>query len=1122
MSEHILPRQHLVRSLRADLVGPFRPAEDGQPDTFVETLELPPSRWYLTGFLVPAEGEAWDEVPTEDEELAAGSDEDDEETTGSEPEPRQKKRLPSSLGMSVLLPPGETTDTIQVTLRYADYHPIEVEQEGKKRKKKHWQRDPRPAVQIELPLDPAVVSAGITREGTGGLWIGGKLGTAEAPGLAKGTRALSLFVVNRRQPGEKGSHDSQYIFQVQLELGYAGGFVARPDQRDELSDEWDSRVADLQFRGRCEHAVGHGVSVEVPPSQNPVTIVRTTWLPSCEVPLVVTREIAGVNTRMADLGSLANGQVARTTLLPLIDAYRAWIATQASADVGSTGRTETRDALVERANQACKRIEAGIELLATDPEVLEAFCLANQAMHEAALKRFGPDSAPSWRLFQLAYVLMSLPGIADPRSPDRDIVDLIFFPTGGGKTEAYLGVIAFTLLLRRLRGQERPDHGLGVAVILRYTLRLLTLDQLGRAATLICALDLLRQKIPDKLGSERFAAGLWVGRSATANTIKDVSQAITEYKNNPSAKAGSPFPLTHCPWCGAKLDSNSLELKPSKSKPERVVVACTARDCEFTAARNPDGLPVVFVDEQVYRELPCFILATVDKFAMLPWRGETGMLFGRAFARQGNELYGPLDSVPPNATRVPDGLLPPELIVQDELHLISGPLGTMVGLFETVIEALCLRQHDGVGLRPKILASTATVKRAAQQVRALFGRNDLAVFPPPGIEDNETFFAEVDRDNPGRLYLGVAAPGRSMKSVSAKVYSALLAAAQHAYDPKGAADQSADAYTTLVGYFGSLRELGGTRRLVEDQVRTLTSMAEQRRPLDHAGPHPWFKNRTIHFEPVELTSRESTGRIKESRARLAKPYCDKERVDVLLASNMISVGLDIDRLGLMVVCGQPKTTSEYIQATSRVGRDRRWPGLVVTTHNLFRPRDRSHYEHFVAYHQSFYRHVESMSLTPYSGPALERGLAGALVALTRLLDPDLTRPESAMALEHKPEEFRKRIAKIIAARAQGQPSVSASGLDQLSAELAQRCNNLFDAWLCIIERAKEGAGSRCYSRFDREHPGKPLLYMVIDEELPTPGTDDHKFAAPTSMRDVELNVHLWMDRQKLGRRSNDA
>ncbi len=1118
------PRAHLLATLHADLVGPF---DAGDP---TELLELPPSRWYLTGFLAPIAARDHEDPNADDDIQTRVEDDDDESESAAEPQAKQRNLFPASMGLSVLLPPADITETLEATVSFAEYTIEEIEpEEPGKRAKRHWRRAPRGPFAITVRLDPEALDAGFDVPGVDGIWLGGKLGIADS--VAPGTRALSLFLVNRREPGEKGRVDEQFVFQVQLALASPRGFVPRANQADQLADDWDRRLADLQFRDRAEWAVGHNVSVDVPPQDGPIRRLCTTWIPRHEVRSIVTREHDTVDTRMEALSAVPDGERARAILLPLVDAYRAWITQQRALDMGPTAgatagtadarirRADTRDELMRRAEAACDRMRAGIDLLATEPDIFEAFRLANRAMAMSARQR-SPDRytdgrEPRWRLFQLAFVLQSLRGLHDPAHADRDIVDLIYFPTGGGKTEAYLGVIAATLVLRRLRGIARLDGGLGVAVLLRYTLRLLTLDQLGRAATLVCALEVIRKERPETLGDVRFAVGLWVGRSATANTMAQVKDKITEYKNSSSKNAPSPFPLTRCPWCGQELDRGSFELKPTLKDPQSVVVGCLRRTCAFSPSTNREGIPVLFVDEQIYAELPSFVVATVDKFAMLPWRGETGMLFGRVTSRVGGRFFGPGERNPKGATLLPSGLRPPELIVQDELHLISGPLGTMVGLYETAIDWLATyRTTDGAPVRPKVIASTATVRRAQQQIQSLFGRDRMQLFPPQGVDDSETWFATVARDKPGRLYVGVAASGQSLKGILLRAYVDLLTAASRVYDTKGPPDQLADAYMTVVGYFNSLRELGGMRRLVEDDVRGRSSKIEKRVPLSHTGPHPWSRNRPVQAEPVELTSREPTAKIAEAKARLEKRFADKDHVDVVLASNMISVGVDIDRLGVMVVAGQPKTTSEYIQASSRVGRQS--PGFVVTCFNLARPRDRSHYERFTAYHDAFYRFVEAQSLTPFSGPALDRGLAGTVVAMTRLSDPGMTPPGAVMDIaQHR--ATADRAVDALADRAAHQPGLAAP--DATKTYVAKRGRNVIDAWERVMKvSAEEAAAKRKYSRLERDAPGKALLFTVIDEDQPEENSDAAKFSAPMSMRDVEPSVHVWIERGRLGGR----
>jgi hypothetical protein len=1125
-------REHLVRALQADLIGPF---DAGHPDA-VEELPLAPSRWYLTGFLAP-EGAAEDDAPPDDE-FDAGNDEDDDDSATEKPDPKPRMRAPASLGLSVLLPPGDASDTITVTLRYADYLCVPAEQpegegenaEPARKPKARWRRVPQARVSIDLPLDPKVLPVGWKVPESRGIWILGHLQETSAPGLEPGTRALALFVVNRRGAEQvKARQDEQVIFQVELGIRFAGGLVPRPNRRDEHATDWDDKVADLQYRDRMEYAVGHGVSAEAFVEASIVTGARTCWIPRATVPRVVTHELPDVTTEMDALAALTDAGAARQALDPLVAAYGVWLEQQRGLDVVASERRKTQEALLLQAERCRSRIARGIALLEEDPDVFAAFRLANRAMAMSARRR-SPDryeggQQPRWRLFQLAFLLLNVAGIAVEGHEDRDVVELIFFPTGGGKTEAYLGVIAFTLILRRLRGACRPDRGLGVAVLLRYTLRLLTLDQLSRAATLMCALEMLRRAPPGetpeaaRLGDVRFSIGLWVGRSATANTMDQVAEKITEYKNSTSTSAPSPFPLPECPWCNKPLKKDSLTLVPNRTQPREVVVGCSSFSCDFAPSKNPGGIPVLFVDEPIYRELPCFLIATVDKFAMLPWRGETGALFGRVHAHSGREFFGPMDGTagPKGREKLPEGLRPPELIVQDELHLISGPLGTMVGLYETAIDALCTYAPEGAKpRRPKILASTATVRRAREQIRSLFGRAH-AVFPPPGIDDTDNFFARVDPGPGGRLYIGVAAPGRAMKAILLRTYVGLLGAAQRCWSPgpRMPANEAADPYMTIAGYFNSLRELGGMRRLVEDEVRSRSSKNEERRPLGLDGAHPWLANRDLSGEPVELTSRESTYRIAESKSRLGKPHADSKHVDVLLASNMISVGVDIDRLGLMVIAGQPKSTSEYIQASSRVGRNPEKPGLVVTVFNCHKPRDRSHYERFTAYHESFYRFVEATSLTPFSGPALERGLAGVLVAMIRLLDPAMTPADAVMAIEPHRAAAERAVRALAERGARERPGLDGAAFEDLAETLTQRGKNLLDAWQTIIARSREGAAKRRYSALDRHSSGKPLIYSALDEDIPPPGSDEAKFVASTSMRDVEASVHLWRQRRNL-------
>jgi hypothetical protein len=643
-------RKHLCEALYADLIGPSQGAAH-HPDSR-ELLPVRPTSWYLTGFLAPEEGR--DEDPEADEgSMGMGDDVSAEEANAEEQEPKQRKFYPASFGVSVLLPSAASCKQISAEVSFAQY--IREKQNldiNPDRPKTCWRRVPQAPVSVDVPLDASVIRDGIAVPNAQGVTLRGQLveiTEAARLGLPVGTRALSLFLVNRQpvRGDEQAARDEATLFQVQMTLRCEGGFVPRPDQRGQASnDDWDARVLELQYRNQAEIAVGHNVAVKpIFDKDGLCRQVQTRWIPKAEVALVDARRLDNVVISMDDLAKLDSREAIDQALSQLPLAYRRWIDdTLRGTKLDSEDRQGTRDALVARAEQAASRIEEGIRLLKEDAEVLQAFRLANDAMAKASRQRTPDRGTPTWRLFQLAFLLYNLAGAANAKHADRKTVDLIFFPTGGGKTEAYLGVIAFTLLLRRLRGQSRDDKGLGVAVLLRYTLRLLTLDQLERATALICALEVLRRQDTALLGQERFAMGVWVGASTTPNRMSDLADQLSEYRNG--RLKNLPSPLQSCPWCQKALTADSLDLRPSQTKAERVAVRCMNHgDCPF-ANPDKDGIPLVFVDEQVYRELPCFVIATVDKFAMLPWRGKAATLFGRVQATAEGRFYGAGDKAP--------------------------------------------------------------------------------------------------------------------------------------------------------------------------------------------------------------------------------------------------------------------------------------------------------------------------------------------------------------------------------------------------------------------------------------------------------------------------------------------
>lgn len=1132
MTDSVEVRASMVDALRLDLVGPTNDHPFAR-----EVLPDPPQQWYATGFLVPRDEPKEERLddPSADEDIDAGDAEAQCEGQ-TDRIPAQKGHLPSSLGVTFLVPEGCLS--LDVSVEWGDYHWVgdrkAVNKDGSDSALEAdevpmpelpegahvvpdgvfgYTRVPRTRIETISVEDLSGILASKEVESSEGLKIQTMVRRVDGRHL-QGTRSVSLFLVNERlpQPARGRSYEGM-AFQARLVVMCREGFVPRPDLRGHVRGklDWDERLADLHYRDCYEFAVGHGTSVFWKTDDGFCREIRTEWIPEATVERVDPASLdGGVDLTMTGLGGLDSTAAVESALAPLIPLYRAWIASENAKRTGlGEARSATADVLVSDAKEACIRIEKGIALLKSDPQVLKAFATANRAMARAARKR-RPNVEPAWRPFQLAFFLLNLRGIAEPGSDDRKIVDLLFFPTGGGKTEAYLGLAAFTLVLRRLRRPDRVVHGVtipesaGVTILMRYTLRLLTLDQMGRAAALMCALELERDK-DTSLGSWPFEIGLWVGSAATPNRMgsQGDSGSQTAIARHNAFQSGSrkesPIPLGTCPWCGEPLTRDSFHLIPDRRNPSNLVVTCGNPTCEFGGDRT---LPIVSVDEPIYRRLPAFLLATVDKFAALPWTAECGALFGKVSHFDPNVGFtGPADTKR-SGSLLPQGLLPPELVIQDELHLISGPLGTIAGLYEIAVEALS-RGKDGA--LPKIVASTATVRRADRQIRSLFGRPQASIFPPPGIDRTDSFFARTTPSSvkPGRLYVGVAAPGRNFKVLQMRVARTLLS---HSYahwlrHPKTAANP-ADPYVTLLGYFNALRELGGFRRIAEDEILSvLEHYGNHRRRWTGSDPDRLFVDRKLDQMVQELTSRVSTSEVADTKVALARSFHENSALDMALATNMISVGLDISRLGLLTVHGQPKSSAEYIQATSRVGRAEGKPGLVVTMLNVAKARDRSHYEHFRAWHQSFYRSVEPTSITPFSPRALDRALAGSLVGLARHLHPDMVPSQGAQAIESHRSDLETAESLFEARVRQAQDGMETdNAVDRVRAS----CKSLLDDWDKIAKEAAKNNGLRYES-------GERLLRDPLDPELKKVSKESRRFRAARSMRDVEPTVNIWVE-----------
>jgi hypothetical protein len=952
--------------------------------------------------------------------------------------------------------------------------------------------------------------------------------------------------------------------------------------------DFEERHLALLFRDSLEYASGRNVatSAQVRPRERRAWKLATTWLPAYDIPQTVapkaqdTPLLAGLELGMDRLAELPLAELT-TTLLPLAEGYAAWL-NQRRADIACLPAhlQDTADEAVRRAELIAGRIRAGIDLLGTPGEVpLDAFRFANRAMalqrlhsdivrlrtsnpalsFHAAMQQVNEDDPPAWRPFQLAFVLLNLPALTDPASPERlvgldGVVDLLFFPTGGGKTEAYLGLVAYTLSVRRLQGpmgsgSERRSGADGVGVLMRYTLRLLTAQQFQRAATLICACEQLRPK-DHRLGDRPFRIGLWVGAKVSPNWYTEAATQVEQAREGRNVRS-SALQVVNCPWCGTELRADR-DLYPDRTF-RRVIIYCGDPDgeCPFSRRRSggPEvhplnrGLPVLTVDEEIYRLTPSLVIATVDKLAQLPWQGYPGMLFGRVsrWCPRHGYRHGDMDhkidcgdhhNRKPNAEAVDSQpvvrLRPPDLIICDELHLIAGALGTTVGLFEAAVDELCTWQFQNRMAGPKIVASTATVKRAAEQALQLFARN-LAIFPPPVLDTGDTFFSRtepVSPQSPGRRYLGVCAHGVRLKSAEIKLEEILLLAGQYLFDQH---EKAADPYLTVVGYFNATRELAGMRRYLDDDIATRIRRNGHRRGL---------ADRLAAMKPMltvqELTSRVSSAAIGQAlqqlevefdpavdstaaleamrqevwaaRAEKREPQLPPKRepgpADVVLATSMLQVGVDVPRLGLMVVTGQPKNTAEYLQATGRIGRDPQRPGLVVTLYNWARPRDLAHYEHFEHYHATAAMQVEALSVTPYARRALDREFAGTFVAAIRNLDERYSCNRDAYDVPLDGELVRG-----VRERMRQRASLASAGASfDGGAYLDEKAKTLLDEW----ERRRDLPGFRL--GYQAAKTGTENITGLLD---PPDQGGWTLLTAGMSMRETENEINLLLPSQTL-------
>jgi len=930
-------RDLLVRRLCEDLVG---------PRAINEILSDRPTDVYLTGILWPQRTEMAGE---DDDTLATGgmAAGGDGQSNEADSVPANSVQKPCVAGISFCAV-AEDKPVAAVQVQFGRYVLKETE-EGKR-----WERK-----QIAVDLVSFDLSPGNRRHNLEDQNPDAAGAQLHIRSIASEDRYLiTLSLINNTPPGE-GRDDLEMaaMFQTGLYIAPASGtrLVPRPatrgeSQRPDMSDA-DERSNGLLFRNVHEFASGHVCAaswgtVTRTDGALPVTDrVSTTWLPSSVVPGVnpngheVFAALGkdGFDPLSASALATAEEPVLRAGLKALCECYAKWLEQQRRKELSLlTGEQAiTAKANLEQCAVVLDRMEKAVDEICDDARLRRAFQLSNLAMHTQ--HQWDPEKSQRgdlrWRPFQLGFLLLSAVSAAKREHNDRETMDLLWFPTGGGKTEAYLALIAMVAFYRRL--SPDPADRQGVAALMRYTLRLLTTQQFARSAAMIMACEAIRAgkvAAPEGLplqGDEAFSIGLWVGGEASPNSRANAYAALQGAR-----ELASPEQLAECPACHQRLHWTQA----SVASP--VIPKCENAKCLLTGA-----LPVWTVDEDVYVQRPTLLVGTVDKFAQIVRRPETNSLFG-----------------------VSSGS-PPDLIIQDELHLISGPLGTVAGVYEAAFDIL----FSTDGRYPKVIGSTATIRRASEQVLHLFDRT-ACQFPPPAVNHDDSGFAVLDPKSTGRRYVGVSTAGRSAKFTLQAVAASLLQSAAAAFSDDG----HKDPYWTLLGYFNSLRELGGALVLMQDDVTDSIRLYSTARGETARAMH----------NVEELTSRRTQEEILDMLGKLAVKAGQPGVLDTVLATNMVSVGVDIPRLGLMVVNGQPKAIAEYIQATSRVGRGS-VSGLVVSILNNAKARDRSRFETFCGWHQTLYRDVEATSVTPFASRARDRALHAALVAAVRHLAPGM-------------------------------------------------------------------------------------------------------------------------------------
>lgn len=1291
-------REVVVSDLIRNILGPR-----GGPN---EVIAGSPVAEYITGVLAPADAcvEAKDPETTLDEAIVSRATASGEEIHAhSEEDADTGQDVPASSLLSPVLDPKRTPSSMGITFAVSCPRVPKLDicvtwggYAASAAGRDHWERSPRYFV-TKLALDKNRVKY---------LGQSGEADPANAEislhavPRKSGSDALlvSLYVVNRIKvpPGERATA-AHYVFQPQIRVACCRGTrISTEHGQGPASGDDEGEVLyrnkRAPARGHMTSAVWREVDPEAEYAKNTIDFPECrllpgfAWADGAAVPAAAKKRFGTCDVRTEfvpmhnvlapDLSWRSEGSPAldaksyyeefdpdrlEQLLLPFDTDYKKWLDSLRGTRMSSA---VVKGKLTGAIEEAHGRIRRGIKLLRDDADARLAFCFASRALDLQS--QWSQGKGIEFRPFQLAFILMSMESILKSESPDREICDLLWVPTGGGKTEAYLFLTAMVAAHRRLRAADSKlskSAGDGVSVISRYTLRLLTVQQFRRAASLFSAMEVLRvdglggngpvgwrprgaRGRRDFLwGTAQFAVGLWVGRDVTPNKrktggSKGQTPGAIDLLKNPSlidgiTVKGEPAQILHCPACesllalpksgitgeckvhyavhadakditGAKLGDLAVdgltvlgvqvtggaaarestlsikidadttienahlvrlfseidrrlkragvsaplaaahEARPGyflrsyvNTKKHKVEydfqIFCPNPECPLvrswasgsptgsTDARAPDfesaatsvhgtdapdwnrfgdvvgafavsrhvsdrvPIPALTTDDQVYGSLPTMVIGTVDKFARLPFEPKSAALFGEAgyhhciwgYCRSRADMdnvgareknYRRLNSSKPRR---------PDLIIQDELHLVDGPLGSIFGMYEAVIDRLCLRRNAPV----KYIASTATASRSGDHVLSLFGRR-LALFPPPGLDADDRFFVReaakhpLDDRPPGRLHLGVCAPGRGPLTPLVRIWSRM---AQTAHDHRE--HDGVDAFWTLVGYFNTVRELAGATALY------LQDIPEYLRHISPSDPRPMGEEGRR-----ELSGRTSSYDLPSILNMLDESHAGgRAGLDSLFTTSMFGTGVDVPRLGAMIVDGQPKTAAAYIQSTGRVGR--KAGAIVVTFYRASKPRDLNNYEFFVRRHLQLHRFVEPSTAFPFAARARDKTLGPAIVGLlrnSRGLSPEWSQKDGAAYMgTNRNSEDVAEVAQHIVKRSQNQPE----SRRPRKADVEGGIRDALERWESLASRHHD------LSYYEYLNATRPVVLGDLRHEHK--GIDVVYSNAPQSMRHVE-------------------